>query len=162
MEGMIAKLVNLDTDIDTQKPNNDSVTKKIIDRVKFRVRRKNKRDVNACLPALHAFGCNDLPRTLDGASRAYDRRIVVLETTLFQPSGLYDLYFDQWVWERVPAGIVQFAIGGLFDLAKNRGHYHVPASSAEQVTKKQDQGDVIGQFLKAISEGEVVDKNTTF
>jgi len=159
MESMIGKLLNINTDIDLVKPMKDSMVKKIIDRVPIQINRKNEKVVHAFLPAVHAFAANNLPRTLDGESRAYERRMVIVKTEKFQPSGNYDKEFDLHVWEAGPEGVICAAVEGLFDLLESNGHYHNLESGKVLVREMQDRNDPIAQFLKDVDAGDVRDGN---
>jgi phage/plasmid primase-like uncharacterized protein/energy-coupling factor transporter ATP-binding protein EcfA2 len=161
MEGMIGKLLNINTDIDLSTPMKDSMVKKIIDRIPVQVNRKNQRVVNAFLPAVHAYAGNGLPKTLDGESRAYERRMVILKTEKFTATGNYDREFDQWVWEQGPGGIICAAIEGLFDLLSSGGHYHQVESGRQLVRKMQDRNDPVSNFLVQVEQGHVADESTT-
>lgn len=158
METMVGKLVNVDLDIPLNAPLNDALVKKITDQVPQRVRRKGIKDVRATMPALHAFGCNALPKTFEGTT-AYDRRVVVLETWKKQGVGEYDLQYENTTWNLCPQGVINFAVSGLMDLARSKGHYHVPESSRRQVTEMQENHDPVAQFLREIKEGEILDKD---
>ena len=159
MQNMIGKLLNLHTDISTVTPWEDTVAKRIIDRLPIEIDRKHEKTATAYLPSVHLFGANSLPRTLDGASRAYDRRVIIIKTDKFQPVGNYDKEFDQWVWEQSPEGIISAALDGLNDLIESNGHYHVPLSGRELVERMQDASDPVAMFLSDIKEGLVSDKN---
>jgi phage/plasmid primase-like uncharacterized protein/energy-coupling factor transporter ATP-binding protein EcfA2 len=161
MESMIGKLLNVNTDIDLSHPMQDAMVKKIIDRVPIQINRKHEKTVFAYLPAVHAFAANNLPKTLDGESRAYGRRMIIIRTDKFVPSAGHDQEFDQWVWEQGPEGIIAAAVEGLFDLLESAGHYHRPESSAQHVKKMQDRNDPVAMFLNDIELGHVVDGNTT-
>lgn len=160
MEAMIGKLLNVNTDIDLSQPMQDAMVKKIIDRVPIQINRKHEKTVFAYLPAVHAFGGNNLPKTLDGESRAYGRRMVIIRTDKFQPSVGHDQEFDQFVWESGPEGIIAAALEGLQDLLDCAGHYHRPESSAAHVKEMQDRNDPVATFIKDVSFNEVRDENT--
>lgn len=161
MESMIGKLLNINTDIDLVKPMKDSMVKKIIDRVPIQINRKNEKVVHAFLPAVHAFAANNLPRTLDGESRAYERRMVIVKTEKFQPSGNYDKEFDLHVWESGPEGVICAAVEGLFDLLENQGHYHNLESGRELVREMQRRNDPFAEFLRDVEQGDVRDGSVT-
>jgi phage/plasmid-associated DNA primase len=161
METMAGKLVNLDTDIPFDTPMRDEVVKKIIDRRPFRVRRKNKTDLYVPLPAIHAFGGNDLPHALDGISKAHDRRWTFIGFNAFVPKGSYDREYWDYCFDLCPAGILNFALEGLRDLIAVGGHFLNPMSGKEKLRVWQLKSDIVGQFLEDVSEGLVSDKNST-
>lgn len=153
MESMIGKLVNFDTDIDVNKPMNDSEVKKLIDRVPRRVRRKGVSDVYAHLPAVHLFAANRPPKSLDGSSHAYGRRMILVKTD----SEIVDrvLDFERELIAEEIEGIVARGLEGLHRLIQSQGLYTVPESSGEQVRNLEMESDIIGQFLKDVEMGEV-------
>lgn len=159
MENMAGKLLNLDTDIDLHRPIRDSVIKKICDRLPFRIRRKGVRDLDAPLPPIHVWGCNEPPQSLEGATGAYGRRVVLFRFGAYsaeaQGEGGYDLEFDRLVWEAGPEGIIAFALRGLRDLLELRGHFTVPESSKEMMAEWDERSDLVAQFLDAIRHQEL-------
>lgn len=158
MEGMAMKLVNVDTDIPLQEPINDDLVKKIIERKPFRIRRKGIKDLSAPIPAIHLFGGNDLPKTLDGASRAHTRRWTFLEFKAFVPQGNYDQFYWDFCFDQSPQGVLNFALAGLKDLCASGGHFLNPASGVEAIEEMQDRNDMVARFLKDIQEGEMPDQ----
>jgi len=159
MESMVGKLVNFDTDIDIQRPMNDSEVKKIIDRVPRRVRRKGRSDVYAYLPAVHLFASNGLPKSLDGASHAYGRRFVIVQTESWQAEKPV-MDFEVKLLEKELPGILVRGIRGMRRLLANGGQYTVPPTSHERVAALEADSDVFGQFLDDVKCGEVFDKST--
>src|SRR5690606_36134371 len=155
------KLVNLDTDIPFDAPIRDEIVKKIIDRQSFRIRRKGIKDLYAPIPSVHLFGGNDIPRALDGASRAHDRRWSFIEFNAFVPKGNYDQDFHDWDFEQGPEGILGFALEGLRDLCESGGHFVNPASGKAAMDRWQLRSDIVGTFLKDVEEGEVITDNST-
>lgn len=162
MEGMACKLVNIDTDIPINEPIDDDIAKKIIERKPFRIRRKGIKDIMAPIPAIHMFGGNDIPRTLDGASRAHDRRWTFIEFKAFVPKGNYDQEYWDYCFEQSPQGVLNFALEGLNDLLESRGHFLNPSSGKAKMEQWQLSTDPVGQFLVDMREGEVVDNGRMF
>lgn len=157
METMIGKLVNFDTDIDTNKPINDSEVKKIIDRMPRRVRRKGIADVTAHLPAVHLFASNKLPKSLDGSSHAYGRRMIMVRTDSLILDGTEGFDFEQGLLDREMPGIVARGLEGLYRLREQKGRYTVPESSRDTVKDMELDSDFVGQFLGEVEGGEVGD-----
>lgn len=155
MESMAGKLVNIVTDIDTKKPIEDANIKKIEDRVPVRIDRKYKNAIYAPLPAIHIFGGNDIPPTLDGSSGAHVRRWTFIEFKSFQASGFYDKSFASHVFNGSPRGILNFALEGLDELLLSRGHFINPSSGKEKIVEWMTMGDVVQQFLDDIGNFEV-------
>lgn len=159
MESMVGKLVNYDTDIDVNRPMNDSEVKKLIDRVPRRVRRKNRTDAYAYLPSVHLFAANSLPRSLDGSSHAYGRRLICVHTESFQAGNERVFDFEEVLIEEEREAIVARGIVGLKELVQANGQFTVPESSKTAVKKIEMQSDILGQFLKELEDGEVKDNN---
>lgn len=159
MESMPGKLVNIVTDLNTHKPISDELVKMITDRVKFRIRRKGLKDIYGFIPAVHMWACNALPKSFEGASKAMGRRVTIIETNTFQPTGLYNKEYHQWVFEQNPQGVINFAVAGMLRLIQNSGHYTQPQSSHAKMEEWQLESDVIGVFLKELGEGLISDKN---
>ncbi len=155
MESMAGKLVNIVTDIDTNKPIEDANIKKIEDRIPVRIDRKFKNAVHAPLPAIHIFGGNDIPPTLDGSSRAHSRRWTFIEFKSFQATGFYDKSFASYVFNKSPRGILNFALEGLDELLMSRGHFINPTSGKARIKEWMVSGDMVQQFLDDIEQGEV-------
>jgi phage/plasmid-associated DNA primase len=148
MESMVGKLVNSDTDITTDAPISEANVKKIIDRRMFRIRRKGIADAYGFLPGVHVFGGNGIPPTLDGAHRAHDRRWTFISFNHVQGVGKYDIEYWLWVWEQSPQGIINFAIAGLEDLLKERGHYLNPESGKKKMDEWQTNTDPVELFIR--------------
>jgi energy-coupling factor transporter ATP-binding protein EcfA2 len=161
LESMIGKLVNCDLDMNINATIADDVVKKIIDRVPMRIQRKNEKDVMGCIPAVHLFGANGIPKTLD-TSGAHERRWTFLAVTRVIPYGegwpeasMNEEYVD-WVWARTSDVVLKHALKGLVDLSKNR--WAKPASSAEALSEwiasTQDEFDT---WIEEVKDGEMVD-----
>lgn len=161
LESMAGKLVNYDTDIDTKKRINDSAVKKLIDPTEVTIRRKNRTDIKARLPALHLFGANQLPTSYDGVSQAFGRRMVIVRTSSFQAPVDYVMDYEGLMWAEERAGIVARAIKGLLDLMNQGGHYTRPESAHELMTEFQTESDLTQQFLDEVKQGSVRDQNST-
>ncbi len=159
LESMAGKVFNYDTDMDTKRPINDSAVKKLIDISEVTIRRKNRTDIKARLPALHIFGANQLPTSYDGVSRAFGRRMVIIRTSSFQAPADYVLDYEGLIWTEEKQGVVARAIRGLLDLMNQGGHYTRPESSHEAMDEFQTESDPVQQFLDEIKEGSVRDKN---
>ncbi len=161
MESMAGKLVNFDTDIEVNKPISEKHIKKIEDRLPFRIRRKGVKDIYAPIPATHIFGGNSIPKTLDGVSKAHDRRWTFIGFDRIVAKGNYDKDYHDYVFELGPQGILNFALAGLDRLLKARGHFSNPTSGKAKMVEWQQQTDPVGQFISECVSGHVADKNTT-
>lgn len=161
METMAGKLVNIDTDVDVSQPIADSILKKIEDRVNMRIQRKKLRDIYAPLPATHIFGGNEIPKTLEGISRAHNRRWTFIGFhRVMTKGGNYNKEYAAWCFEQCPQGVLNFALEGLRDIVTKGGHFLNPESGKAKMEEWQLRTDVVGQFLRDIDEGEVLDGNT--
>lgn len=161
MESMVGKLVNYDTDIDVNRPMNDSEVKKLIDRTPRRIKRKNRTDAYTYLPSVHLFAANSLPRSLDGSSHAYGRRLIVVHTDSFKAGTDRVMDFEEVLLQDEIEGIVARGVLGLKDLVELNGNFTIPEGSKDSVKKIENQSDVLGQFLEDVDNGEVKDENNT-
>lgn len=152
MESMVGKLVNFDTDITLDKPIKDSTVKKIIDRVPARIRRKGIKDVYAPLPPIHIFGGNGLPKSLDGASQAYARRVTILEFKNEMGGGKTVRDYPQYVYECGVRGLLNFALHGLKSLCESGGQFAVPTSGSKALELWQEESDPVGKFYREVRE----------
>lgn len=158
MEPMIGKLANIVTDVDTKRPMQDSEMKMIIDRTPVYIERKGLTNIHGMLPAIHLFGGNEIPPTLEGSLGAHTRRWTFIHCKNMQTEvegGLYNKEFHQWVFEQSPQGILNFALEGLKDLISRRGHYTVPSSGVEKMTEWQSESDPIALFVEDARNGEI-------
>lgn len=155
MEPMIGKLLNYDFDIALNRPMVDDQLKKIIDNKPWRVNRKNKSIVDARIPAMHLFAANRLPKSLDGASHAYERRVAMIKFNHVISPSFSTLDFWELIWAKESAGIVYEAIRGLRRLIENNGKYTVPSGSKDMVREMEMDSDYVGQFLDDIKAGEI-------
>jgi phage/plasmid-associated DNA primase len=155
MESMVGKLINSDTDITMHKPIADSQIKKVIDRRPFRIRRKKIADAYGLIPGIHIFGGNDIPPTLEGVSKAHDRRWTFLEFCHEQGVGQYDKEYWRYVFNQSPEGLLNYAVEGLKRLCQARGHYTQPSSGSQKMGEWQSLNDPIEQFVKDVEAGEV-------
>lgn len=159
MSSMAGKLVNFDLDINTSRQMNDDLLKKVADRVPMRIQRKNKEDLYAPIPAVHIFGANKLPKSLEGDTGAYARRWTFIKFGSFKAEGNYNQNFPHEVFQKDPEGVLMFAVRGLKDLIANKGHYFVPVSGQNEMREWSTDSDQVEQFLDAVRHGEVRDQN---
>lgn len=157
MENMIGKLVNVVTDVETKKPISDSQIKMIIDRRKVQIQRKGITNILGMLPAVHLFGGNKIPPTLEGELGAHARRWTFIQFKHVQTHGLYNKEFHHWVFDQSPMGVLNFALEGLRDLLAQRGHYLVPESGKAKMKEWQSQEDVVEHFLEDARNGDIVE-----
>ncbi len=157
METMVGKQLNMDMDINLQRFMNDAIAKKITDGIPFRIARKFQTDVLAPLAPINVFGGNALPRSLDGGSQAYARRVMILRFNGYRidPFGTdWSHDFADQVWGDGPRGILNFALEGLYSLLQDQA-YALPGDSREEVQEWEMESDILGQFLEAMEHGEL-------
>lgn len=157
MESMLGKLVNISTDIKTNEPIDDAMMKKIEDRIPVRIDRKFAKAVMAWLPAVHIFGCNELPPNFAGHHGAFTRRTSIIKMQAFTASGNYNKNFANDVFDLNPQGILNFALEGLESLLESGGHFSNAISGKTALEAWQATHDPIGQFLsdlKAFDEAQ--------
>lgn len=159
METMAGKLVNIDADITINEPIRDAIIKKIVDNMPIRLQRKGKKDLLVPLPRVHIFGGNGIPPTLEGVSRAHNRRWTFLEFNNVFATDSHNFNFLEEVWNAGPDGIISYAVRGLTRLLESKGNFTQPRSGKRELEKWQLENDVVGAFLKAIKEGEVYNAN---
>lgn len=153
MQTMIGKLVNMVMDIKTRAAINDDIVKQIEDREPIRIQIKNKDDIYAPLPAVHIFGANELPKTLE-SSGAHSRRISIIKFNNLV-KGKYRRDFAEYVFNKNPQGVLNFAIKGLHDLVKNhRGIFLNPSSGKSMLDEWQTENDLYMSFLEDVKANE--------
>lgn len=155
LETMAGKLLNFETDVSLDKPMSDSNLKKVLDGRPICIRRKHRQDIYARLPAVHIFGGNDIPKTLEGSYRSHDRRWTFIEFNNPQTIGTYDLEFHRHVFESSPQGIFNWAMLGLLKLLDRKGHYLTPESGKKRMQDWQQETDIVGQFLEDLDRYKV-------
>lgn len=159
MHSMVAKLVNFCPEMEINKPINDVMVKQLIDRMPFTVRRKFEADVKAFLPAVHLFASNDLPASLDGRSKAYGRRLLIIQTESMELPANVEFDFEKKLWSREREGIIGRALVGLRSLVESGGKFETPESSVSSVEEFETQSDILQQFMDQVKENEVCDKD---
>lgn len=147
MAPMVGKLVNIDTDIRKDKPIPDDLIKKIQDRVPMHIDRKYAAPIFAYIPALHIFGANEMPATLEYGSGAHDRRWTILRFEAFDGQNNTNMDFARHIFNDCPEGVLNLALEGLEDLIEMDA-YFVPDSSRKEVAKWQLSPDSVGQFIE--------------
>lgn len=155
LESMAGKLVNMVTDVSSKAVIGDDVVKQIEDRMPMRIRRKNKKDIYAPLPAIHVFGANALPKNFDGASRAHDRRwsLIPFNNSLTNNGQVFKRDYGNFIFKKCPQGVLNFAVKGLLDLITCKGHFCNPASGKAALNSWQTENDIIAQFLEDFGDG---------
>lgn len=156
LDSMAGKLVNIVTDVESNFAIQDNIIKQIEDRTPIRIPRKHIKDLMVPIPAVHLFGANGLPKTLDGHSGAHERRWILLELKNSRIlGGNFVRDYAELVWRGGYARILQFALEGLTDLINCNGHYHNPASSQKRMKEWQAETDPIQLFLDDVASEEV-------
>lgn len=154
MEGLINKQVNIVTDISEARI--DSATfKRIEDRFKFQINRKGRKVIRAEIPAMHMFCCNALPRGIDGASGAMDRRITIIEfnQSVGTEDGTHIREYEKHILKHGAGAVLQFCLDGLTDLCASGGVYFNPESGKEKLKEWKVDNDPVSSFFEIIREG---------
>lgn len=155
METMIGKLVNIDSDIPINEAIDDANLKKVEDRIPIYIDRKHMKGVYVPPPAIHIFGGNDIPATLERGSGAHDRRWTFLNLSYFEMPAKYDKDKANDMFEASPQGIINFALEGLEDILNSDGHYFNPKSGLERIKQWGEESDFVAQFIAAVKDNDV-------
>jgi phage/plasmid-associated DNA primase len=155
MESMIGKLINVVTDIPTDEKISENIVKMIEDRIPMQVHRKFKRDIYSPLPAVHIFAGNAIPPTIEGYSKAHERRWTFISFNQTQTHGKYNKNFDVDMFNKHSQGILKYAVLGLQKLLDLGGHFTQPDSGSESLQAWQRENDAVAQFINDIRNGEV-------
>jgi phage/plasmid-associated DNA primase len=159
MAPMLGKIVNFCTDLSLTRAMEDSMVKTIEDRVPILIDRKNQDAVMAPLPAIHIFGGNGIPPTMDASSGAHRRRWTFIKLDAHKTvPGEYMHDFGNWVFDQDPYGVLAFALQGLEDLLQG-GHYTIPDSGAEDMDEWGLENDPVGRFLDEVRRGNIENTN---
>ncbi len=153
METMVGKLVNINTEMDTERPIRDAQVKRVIDRTPVRIERKYKTDVIGFLPAVHMFGTNDLPRSKNGTAKAYGRRFIFVACDEVVQGERPEQCYEDTILKAERLGIVARGLRGLRRLIEAGGYYTKPANSAKLVDEMQRASDPVAQYFEDIKEG---------
>ena len=157
LASMINKLVNYDTDLDRNTPFNDSMVKKLIDRLPVEIDRKHKDKVHGLIPVVHVFAANGLPPTLDGESKAYKRRITIVRADQSLIEGTETKEFANILWESEKEALLSRAIEALKRLHQSNGVFTKPSGSDKMVEEMEVNSDPVDQFLELTVENEIHD-----
>lgn len=154
-ETMINKQANIVTDI-SDAMIDPAQWKRVEDRVPELINRKNKRAILGYLPALHLYCGNTLPKGIDGATSAFDRRITIVAWKNSVVVGdLHTREYEDLILEAGPGAVLQFFLEGLEDLIQCGGIYFNPESGKQRLASWKMQNDMAGQFLEALEHGEI-------
>jgi phage/plasmid-associated DNA primase len=152
LESLMDKNVNIVTDIDPTKGMNESLMKRIEDRVPQLVNRKNRPAILASLPVVHIFAGNQIPLPKDAISGAHLRRWTFLELN----NKIMDI--DRRIVEKImfaeASAILNFAINGAKSLIKAGGAYTQPPSSLSAINSWQDNSLIVGKFVGDLTADE--------
>lgn len=165
IEAMLGKLINVDTDIDTQEPMNDALMKKIEDNLPVHINRKGKTVVKAHVPRIHIYGANSMPKTLE-KSDAHDRRWTFVKVNYFKvPPTEKEKFIANRIFADNPQAVLNFALEGLEDLLGHSGEYFDSVESKTNKAAWKLENDVVGRFINDIKEigieGLSVDPNNS-
>lgn len=165
VEGMIGKLVNMNTDIDDHVALPRGFLKRFDDALPFQVNRKGKTVVQTTLPMVHLYCANKLPPNFEGNGKALYRRLTLVEFLNDLTNGDRDgeiKYYEDVVYSEGYEGLLNFMLEGLEDLVAHGGKFAVPESSRKKLEDWQGAMDMTTQFIDAARAGELCagDKNS--
>lgn len=159
IEGMIGKLVNMQTDIADDKPLPRGFLKNFEDDVTVQVNRKGKPVVKSKLPAVHIYCANNLPPNLEGSGLAFNRRLTLLQFKKDLTHGVREpgviRRYEELVWADGYEGLLNFCVEGLTDLVQMGGKFFTPESSKTELAEWQLEHDPLGQFLEDLDHEEL-------
>lgn len=152
MSSMVGKTINIVNDIKTTARIDDDIVKQIDDQELVRIEVKGRDDIYAPLPALHIYGANRLPATMEGYSGAMVRRVSIINfDKQYQGKINHNIASDLFDYDAL--GVLCFALRGLESLViKNNGAYSKGKKSIENVTQWTKEEDVVKTFLDEMSE----------
>ncbi len=158
-ETMINRQANIVTDI-SEAYVDPAQWKRVEDRVPELINRKNKRAVLGHLPALHIYCGNQLPKGIDGATSAMDRRVTIVEwLNSVVKDDAHTREYEELIMDAGPGAVLQFFVEGLEDLIAHKGIYFNPESGKRKLQDWKLQNDPVGQFLEAVKYGEIGENN---
>lgn len=157
---MINKQANIVTDISDERID-PAAWKRVEDRVPEYINRKGVDAVFGYLPALHLYCGNTLPRGIDGATEAFDRRVTIIEfpnpvaglTGAGAPG--YTRDYEEMILEKGAGDVLRFFLEGLEDLCASGGLYFNPESGAGALKAWKKENNSVALFLEAVAGGGV-------
>lgn len=155
----VGKRVNLDLDVSLRKHVEEDTLKKVVDQAKYRIQRKFLPDLLAPLPPIHVFCGNDMPKTIEGVTDTFDRRVIILRFGSKQLLGEAITWnYERIVWEADQAAVIRFAVRGLISLMKALGHFTIPESSRQEVKLWTKEHDLLEMFIEDLTKGQFDDQ----
>lgn len=156
MESLINKRVNVITDISDARID-PAIFKQIEDRMPFQINRKGRKAIMANIPPLHIFCGNVLPRGVDGASDAMDRRVSIIEFTqnVGTDNNTHIRDYERVILQAGAGDVLQFFLEGLEDLCESGGIYFNPESGKEKLREWKTENDTFSIFLDALRDGDI-------
>lgn len=152
IEAMLGKLINVDTDINTQDPMNDALMKKIEDNLPIHINRKGKKAIHAHIPRIHVFGANAKPKSLE-KSDAHDRRWTFVKVNYFKvPDNEKEKHIANRIFNDSPQAVLNFALEGLEDILAQSGEYFDSYDSKRAKASWKLDNDVVGRFVSDVKE----------
>jgi len=154
-EPSIGKLANIVTELDDKETLDVNTLKKVRDKTAIDVDRKGLKKVQATLPFLHIYCCNELPPSLEGNTGALNNRVNML---YFKPgylNGLSDIQeLGEHLWSQDAGTILDVAREGLADLVKTGFRYYESDASKAAVKEWQKTTDSVELFVEDLQNGE--------
>ena len=149
---MVGKIVNIVSELELKLPIIDNVVKALIDQEPVAVNRKGIKIIHAILSPLQIWCGNDLPKSLDGASGAYERRMTIVRTRDDVRNLPQDDNFCLRVIRESGVQILMGALTEFFTLLE-QGGFKQTEESLREVNEFQKSSNTIGQFLEDLREG---------
>lgn len=150
----IGKLLNICTELDHQTPLKDNTLKRIRDRIPMAINRKGIKNIFGCLPPIHAYASNRLPKSLEGNSGALDKRLSIIKFKHIPSAYSNVMDLGKIIWERDARGVLLAAQEGLKDLLDNGFKYLSTQASLETLAEWQEESDPVKLFIKDVESGE--------
>lgn len=153
-EPAIGKLLNICTELDHHTPMRENTLKQIRDRVPIVIPRKGIKDIQGCLPPIHAYASNAIPRSLEGNSGALNKRISIIKLSHIESAYSSVIDLGGAIWQGDPRGVIEAAFQGLVSLMQSGFRYLETEQTRESIEQWQLEADPVQQFLKEIETGE--------
>lgn len=155
-EDSIGKLANIALELDDKETLDVNTLKMVRDKSPISVDRKGLARVQATLPYLHIYCCNEMPPSLEGNTGALNNRVSML---FFKPGYLNGLggvtELANHLWDFDAGGILDVAREGLKDLIESDFKYYESDSSKEMVKKWQKSTDQLELFVEDLKFGGI-------
>lgn len=152
LHGMVGKVANIVPELNLTLPIVDDIVKSLIDQERIPVNRKGIDFIHAILSPLQIWCGNDHPKSRDGTSGAYERRMGIIRT---KPTVKNIPQDDFFVIRLIRESGTQILLGALkeFFTLLQQGGFKQTEDSLKEVKAFQMGSDTTGQFISDIREG---------